>query len=374
MNDFFFESINKKNIKNNDKIQESKKTLNNKLNKNDISPTNSNNSKSIKKIEKNKIKKLENENALLKRLLMAYRLKKSSIYIKSTEKNKKFNNYFIDKKLSALSANKPNNTIINNSNLSNMLTINNDFSLKNSSKYTSNAKSTLSNNLLDSILDKIPPIPKIIKKKNSANLSILLTDGNLGNTIKKSKDLEIRTNSKKNKKFINEIKINKLNTKIKKIKKIKMNSLYYKNNKKIINDRDILNLNKNNTLNNTGGISYHHNFEKRNNNCTINNNISFKRNKNLGFKSSHQSLKLENNNPIFVKMSNDSNNNINKNNTILKARKNKLKKDIKSFSKHSLGNTMNHINLQKTNSKKKYLFTEKGNIKSSKKKLITIIL
>jgi hypothetical protein len=148
-----------------------------------------------------------------------------------------------------------------------------------------------------------------------------------------------------------------------------MNSLYYKNSKIIINDRDILNLNKNNTLNNTGGFSYHHNFEKRNNNSAINNNISSKRNKSLAFKSSHQSLKLEKNNPLFVKMPNDYNNNINKNNTILNARKNKLKKDIKTYSKQSLGSTLNHINPQKTNSKKKNLFTEKENIKLSRKKI-----
>ena len=93
-----------------------------------------NNSKPKKKNETNKveknnaiiIKKLENENAHIRKLLMNYKIKKSKLE-KSSEKMKKFYKYF-EKKLSTLSTNK--NNTINSSNLSNIYThTNNDISL-----------------------------------------------------------------------------------------------------------------------------------------------------------------------------------------------------------------------------------------------------
>ncbi len=375
MNNCFFESIDKKNIKNNDTTQKSKIITIDKQNKDETSPTNSFNSKSIKKKESNKIKTLENENAHLRKLLLAYKLKKKSNYNKSTEKNNRFNNYFIENKLSALSDNKTNNNTItntnnNNSNLSNMY-INNEHSLKNNSNYIPNTKSALNSNLLDSILDKIPTIPKNIKNKNYGSCSVLLTDGNLGKTLKRSRDMEIRTNSKKNKIIITEIKFNNTNTntKIKKISKIKMNSLYYNKNNIINNGRDIFNLHKNNILNNTGNITLKHHLEKRKNNCIINNNINSKRNKHLTIKSSHHSVKLNINNPIIMKIANDYHTMINKNNSTLKHKSRGMQKDMKTFHKHLFGTIINHNTFQKANSKTHTLYNKKKSIKLSKKKI-----
>ena len=373
MNNFFFESIDKINIKNNDTIQKSKIITNDKQNKDETSPTNSLNSRSIKKKESNKIKTLENENAHLRKLLLAYKLKKKSNYNKSTEKNNKFNNYFIENKLSVLSSNKTNNNTItntnNNSNLSNMYTINNEHSLKNNSNFIPNAKSVLNSNLLDSILDKIPTIPKKIKNKNYGSCSVLLTDGNLGKTLKRSRDMEIRTNSKKNKIIITEIKFNNTNTKIKKISKIKMNSLYYNKNNIINNGRDIFNLHRNNTLNNTGNITLKHHLAKRKKNCIINNNINSKRNRHLTIKSSHHSVKLDINNPIIMKISNDYHTMINKNNSTLKHGSRGMQKDMRTFNKHLFGTIINHNIFQKANSKTQTLFNKKKSIKLSKKKI-----
>ena len=155
------------------------------MNKEEPDPTNSNNIKSKKIIEKNKeivIKKLENENAHLRKLLITYKLKKSK-FGKSTEKIKKFYNYFFENKLSTINPNKT-----NNSNLSNIYSQHIDYSINNNSNNISNAKNSLNNNLLDNVTDKIPSIPKKNKNKNknSESCSVLLADENLGRSIKKS--------------------------------------------------------------------------------------------------------------------------------------------------------------------------------------------
>ena len=337
------------------------------MNKEEPDPTNSNNIKSKKIIEKNKeivIKKLENENAHLRKLLITYKLKKSK-FGKSTEKIKKFYNYFFENKLSTINPNKT-----NNSNLSNIYSQHIDYSINNNSNNISNAKNSLNNNLLDNVTDKIPSIPKKNKNKNknSESCSVLLADENLGRSIKKSHIKEVRSNSKKNKILITEIKLNKTNTKIKQINKIKMNSIYYNKNNIFNNSKDNFDINRNNIFSNMGNITFNSNFEKRINNTINNDKSNYKRNKNLTIKSSHHSLKLDNTNPNFMKIPNNNKYNINNTNSILKHGKIKIQKNIKSFNKILLGNIITHNSIHGTNSKMNNLFDKKRNIKLNKKK------
>ena len=370
MDKIFFDYINKKTMNNNVNKDESKNTTNNRTNKDETVPTNSNNSKSKKKSENNKdeknkeivIKKLENENAHLRKLLITYKLKKNKVG-KSNEKIKKFYNYFFEKKIPILRINKTNNSY-----LSNLYPYNNDYSLNSNSNNISNTKNSLNNNLLDNIIDKITLIPKKnkSKKKNSESCSVLLTDGNIGRSLKRSKGKEIRSNSKTKKILISEIKINKTNTKIKKINKIKMNSIYYNKINNTINGKDNVDMNRNNILNSIGNFTFNSNYHKKKKNNIIKDKLKIKRNNNLDIKSSHQSLKLDNAVQNIIRIPNDNYLNNNKTNSFFHHGKIKIQKNIKSFNKILLGNIINHNSLH--NTKKNNLFDKKRNIKLNKKK------
>ena len=380
----FFETINNPKLltnntttsNNKDNKEESKNTTNYKTNKveYDHPPVTANNSMPKKKKEKNKIdknnaiiiKKLENENAHLRKLLVTCKLKKGGAD-KSTEKMRKFYNYF-EKKLSTLSANK--NNTINSSNLSNMYTLNNNFnnndiSLNSNSNHFSNAKNSLTNNLLDSIIDKNSINQKKIKnpKKNSESCSILLTDGNLGKNIKKRKYKEIRSNSKNNKILITEIKLNKTNTKIKKYNKSKMNSIYFHRNNIFSNGKDIFDINRNNDFNNVGTSNTY--FDKKKHiylNSNFNDKFNLKRNKNLAIKSSYHSLKIDGTIPMLIKSKADTNL-INNNTNIVLHKGKKNNEKIKSFNKNLLSNIINHNSIKINN-----LFEKKRNLRINKKK------
>ena len=376
----FFETINNPKLltnntttsNNKDNKEESKNTTNYKTNKveYDHPPVTANNSMPKKKKEKNKIdknnaiiiKKLENENAHLRKLLVTCKLKKGGAD-KSTEKMRKFYNYF-EKKLSTLSANK--NNTINSSNLSNMYTLNNnDISLNSNSNHFSNAKNSLTNNLLDSIIDKNSINQKKSKnpKKNSESCSILLTDGNLGKNIKKRKYKEIRSNSKNNKILITEIKLNKTNTKIKKYNKSKMNSIYFHRNNIFSNCKDIFDINRNNDFNNAGTSNTY--FDKKKHiylNSNFNDKFNLKRNKNLAIKSSYHSLKIDGTIPMLIKSKADTNL-INNNTNIVLHKGKKNNEKIKSFNKNLLSNIINHNSIKINN-----LFEKKRNLRINKKK------
>ena len=244
MDKFLFDYIDKKNINNNkvnnieinkdkDKNKEENKNITNNItNKEEISLSNSNKNKSKKIYEKDKnekikdyiIKKLRKENDHLKKLLIVYKLNKNKIG-KSTEKIYKFTDSCLDNKMSTLSANKTNT----NNNYSSNLNPYNDFSINSYSNNISKSKNSyINNNILENYIDRAPLIQKNnkSKNKNGEGYSVLLTDGNIGRSIKKSKGT--RSNPKKNKTIITEIKLKKTNIKIKKINKIKINSLYYK--------------------------------------------------------------------------------------------------------------------------------------------------
>ena len=357
---------------NKDNKEESKNTTNYKTNKveYDHPPVTANNSMPKKKKEKNKIdknnaiiiKKLENENAHLRKLLVTCKLKKGGAD-KSTEKMRKFYNYF-EKKLSTLSANK--NNTINSGNFSNMYTLNNnDISLNSNSNHFSNAKNSLTNNLLDSIIDKNSTNQKKSKnpKKNSESCSILLTDGNLGKNIKKRKYKEIRSNSKNNKILITEIKLNKTNTKIKKYNKSKMNSIYFHRNNIFSNGKDIFDINRNNDFNNVGTSNTY--FDKKKHidlNSNFNDKFNLKRNKNLAIKSSYHSLKIDGTIPMLIKSKADTNF-INNNTNIVLHKGKKNNEKIKSFNKNLLSNIINHNSIKINN-----LFEKKRNLRINKKK------
>ena len=148
--------------------------------------SNSNNNNKSKKInEKNKveksqaaiIKKLENENAHLRKLLMTYKIKKNK-YENSTEKIKKFYQHFQKK---SFTLNRNININNNNCNLSNIVSNKIDNSIINNQNIMTYVKNSHSNNI-EKIMDKISLIPNKtkskIKTKNSESCSILTTDGN----------------------------------------------------------------------------------------------------------------------------------------------------------------------------------------------------
>ena len=356
-------------------INNNKEECKNKMNNQGASTANN----SIRKKKKEKkseekdaiiIKKLENENAHLRKLLVTYKLKKSKLE-KSTEKMKKFYNYF-EKKLSTLSANK--NNIINSSNLTSIYNHNtNDISLNSNSNNISNAKNSLTNNLID--MEKITSLSKKLKnkKKNSESCSILLTEGNIGKSVKKRKFKEIRPCPKNNKILITEIKLNKTNIKIKKYNKSKMNSIYYNRNNIISNSKEKFDINRNNDLNNIGEFNTNYtNLDKKRHihlNTNLGDKFNFQRNnKNLAYKSSHHSLKIDNIIPMLIKSKNDSILNFNNNNTILNRGK-KINEKMKSFNKNVLTNIISHNSVNNTSIKNNNnLFDKKRNLKMNKKK------
>ncbi len=376
MDKFIFDYIDKKTMNNNkdqdyspDKDKDKKENrniANNKINKEDITLSNSNQSKSNNifekdKIEKNKdiiIKKLQSENAHLKKLLIAYKLNKNMIG-KSTEKISKLSDYCLDNKMSTLSANKTN---INTS--SNLNSHNNDFS-NSYSNNISNAKNSYNNNILENMIDRISLIQKNNKNKNKngESYSVLLTDGNIGRSIKKNKG--IRSNLNNNKILITEIKLKKTNTKIKRINQIKMNSLYYNKNNLINHAKDNSDINRNSFLNNYGNITFNSNFEKRKYNAIIKDKLDIRR----AVKSSNNSIKLDNMNLIKISNEQNLNNNlfINKNNSILQQGKIIKNKNIKTFNKTLLGNIISYNSLNNTHSKMSNLLDKKRNIKLNKK-------
>ena len=376
MDKFIFDYIDKKTMNNNkdqdyspDKDKDKKENrniANNKINKEDITLSNSNQSKSNNifekdKIEKNKdiiIKKLQSENAHLKKLLIAYKLNKNMIG-KSTEKISKLSDYCLDNKMSTLSANKTN---INTS--SNLNSHNNVFS-NSYSNNISNAKNSYNNNILENMIDRISLIQKNNKNKNKngESYSVLLTDGNIGRSIKKNKG--IRSNLNNNKILITEIKLKKTNTKIKRINQIKMNSLYYNKNNLINHAKDNSDINRNSFLNNYGNITFNSNFEKRKYNAIIKDKLDIRRT----VKSSNNSIKLDNMNIIKISNEQNLNNNlfINKNNSILQQGKIIKNKNIKTFNKTLLGNIISYNSLNNTHSKMSNLLDKKRNIKLNKK-------
>ena len=372
----FFEPIENKKIINNinkeEKKEETKSGINNKKNKDEAAPNTANNSKKKSKNDKNNIdknnaiiiKKLENENSYLRKLLITYKLRRNKEDI-STGKMKKFNNCF-EKKMWTLSANK--NNINNNTNFSNIYH-NTDNSLINNSNNISNAKNSLSNNLLENIIDKISLIPKKCKnsKKNSESCSILLTDGNVGQNFKKNKYKEIIDQSKKSKNLINEIKLNKTNIKFKKHNKSKMNSIYLNRNNILNNVKDLFDINRNNDINNLGNTFFNTNFDKKKNRINnISEKLDFKRDKNLAIKSSQHSLKMEKTNPILINSKKENNLNSNNSNSIFPYGKVKIQKNMKSF--NLLNNIINHNSINDTTIKINNLFDIKRNSKINKKK------
>ena len=364
MENFYFDDIDKKD-KNK---EESKNTTIYKTNKEETTHSHSNKKKPKKLNDKNKIdrnnailiKKLENENANLRKLLITYKLKKSK-YDNSTEKMKKFYNFF-EKKLFALNT-KQNK--VNNNNLSYIFHHNNENSLNSNLNNLSNAKNSLTKNVLGNIFEKIPFIPKN-KKKNSESCAVLLTDGNIVKSRKRSKGKEVRSNSKNNKILITETKINKTNNKIKKYSKSKMNSIYYNRSSNIIdNEKELFDINRNNILNHFPNERY--NIYKNNSN-NLNDKLNIKRNKNTIIKSNQNSLKIEKINPNLVKQQNDINLKHNNTNTILPHSKIKIqKKNLRSNNK-ILGNIIINNSMNNTTMKINNLFEKKRNLKMSKKK------
>ena len=364
MKSISLESLNK-NTESINKNKEEKKTnkVNNVSKENLLSRMISNpNINNIKKLneknkrEKNKniiIKKLENENARLRKLLITYKLKKNN-YQKSTEKIKKFYNYFFDKKLSLINSN--NN--YNNCNLSNILTHNNDNSIVGNQNYLTNAKNSLSNHILENIIDKMLLIPNKnkskSKKKNSGSCSILLTEGNYAKNLKRSNYKEMRSNSKKNKLINKEIKSNKINSKIRKINKNKTNSINGRINL-IKNNKEIFDINRNKNMSNLSNCTVNTNYEKNKNNTS--DKYNYKRNKNIGIKTSYHSLKIEGNNSNLFSNQSEKNNNTNyhhnKTKTLLSnGNKKIIQKNIKSFNKILLANIINHNSFNMENFKK----------------------
>ena len=340
----------------------------------------SNNNNKISKInEKNKaeksqdaiIKKLENENAHLRKLLMTYRIRQNK-YENSTEKIKKYYHHF-QKKSFTLNRNINNN----NCNISNIVSSKIDNSIINNQNIMTYIKNSHSNKI-DKIMDKISLIPNKtkskIKTKNSESCSILTTDGNYGKNLKKSNCKEVRSNSKKNKIYISEKKSsNKTNNKIKKISRTQLNN---RNSNLIGNSRDIFDTNKNyNGKNNLSNITFNNNnFNKRR--SSINNlsdKFNYKRNNKVVMKTSHHSLKLENlnTNLNLVKTQND-HINYNKTNTLLHHGNPKFNpKKIKSFNKILLANIISHSNYNNNNNSLKLnnLFDKRRNLRINKKKM-----
>jgi len=340
--------------------------------------SNNNNNNKCKKIneknkaEKNKdaiIKKLENENAHLRKLLMTYKIKQYK-YENSTEKIKKYYQHF-QKKSFTLNRNINNN----NCNLSNIVSNKIDNSIINNQNIMTYVKNSHSNNI-DKIMDKISLIPNKtkskIKTKNSESCSILSTDGNYGKNLKRSNCKEVRSNSKKNKIYISEKKSsNKTNSKIKKISRTKLNN---RNSNLIGNSRDIFDTNKNhNGKNNLNNITFNtNNFDKRKFSINnLNDKINFKRNNKVVMKTSHHSLKLENlnTNLNLVKAQNDYAN-YNKTNTLLRHGNSKFNpKKIKSFNKILLANIISHSNYNNNSLKLNNLFDKRRNLRMNKKKM-----
>ena len=342
--------------------------------------SNSNNNNKSKKInEKNKveksqaaiIKKLENENAHLRKLLMTYKIKKNK-YENSTEKIKKFYQHFQKK---SITLNRNININNNNCNLSNIVSNKIDNSIINNQNIMTYVKNSHSNNI-EKIMDKISLIPNKtkskIKTKNSESCSILSTDGNHGKNLKKSNCKEVRSNSKKNKIYISEKKSsNKTNNKIKKISRTKLNN---RNSNLIGNSRDIFDTIKNyKGKNNLNNITFNNNiFDKRRSNISnLNDKFSFKRNNKVVMKTSHHSLKLENlnTNLNLVKAQND-HINYNKTNTLLHHGNSKFNpKNIKSFNKILLANIISHTSYSNNSLKLNNLFDKRRNLRINKKKM-----
>ena len=333
--------------------------------------SNYNNNKSKKINEKSKtekiqaaiIKKLENENAHLRKLLMAYKIKKNK-YENSTEKIKKYYHHFV------LNRNINNN----NCNLSNIVSNKIDKSINNNQNIMTYVKNSHSNNI-DKNTDKISLIPNKtkskIKTKNSESCSILSTDGNYGKNLKKSNCKEVRSNSKNNKIYISEKKSSKkTNNKIKKISRTKLNN---RNSNLIGNNRDIFEINKNyNGKNNLSNITFNNNFDKRRPNINnLNDKFNFKRNNKVLMKTSHHSLKLENlnTNLNLVKVQNDYVN-YNKNNNLLHHGNSKFNhKNIKSFNKILLANIITQSTYNNNSLKLNNLFDKRRKLRINKKKM-----
>lgn len=367
MDNFYFDEIKKK-----DKDKdEFKNELNYKTKKEENAHSHSNKKKPKKLNNKNKIdknsviiiKKLENENARLRKLLITYKLKKSK-YDKSTEKMKKYNNYF-EKKIFAINAKQ--NKVNNSNNLSCFFHHNNDSSLTGNLNNLSNIKNSYGK-ILGNIFEKIPFIPKN-KKKNSESCAVLLTEGNVRKSYKRSKGKEIGSNSKNNKILITDSKLNKTNNKIKKYNKAKMNSIYFnKSNNIIDSDKELFEPNRNAILNHFGNDSYNLYYEQKKNNNNINDKLN-NRNLNMIIKSNHDSLKLGKNSPNLGKQQNDYNLNNNNTNIVLPHTKIKIqKKNIKSFNKNILGNLIVHNSVNNTSMKINNLFEKKRNQKIINKK------
>ena len=380
------EPINKKktDINNNKKKEENNKQNTEKKKSNSPAPCNSNSNNNIKNkkiIEKNKteknqaaiIKKLENENAHLRKLLITYKLKQNK-YENSTETIKKYYKHF-QKKSIAINNNSNNNNN-NNCNLSNIVSNKIDNSIMKNQNIMTYVKNSHSNNILEKIIDKKSLIPnktkKKIRKKNSESCSILLTDGNYAKNLKKNNLKELRSNSKKNKILISEKKSNKKSNKIKIINRIKMNN---RNSNLISNSRDIFDTNKSNnaksflsyvTLNNNN-----YDKRKRHNSNNLNDKFNFKRNKKVALKTSHHSLKIDrsNTNINTIKNQNDHANH-NKTNTMLHHGNSKFyAKNIKSFNKMLLANIINHNSFNNYSLKLNNIFDKKRNIRINKKKM-----
>ena len=382
------EPINKKKTDINNNKEEEKNSKQNTAKKEANSPapcnSNSNNNIKSKKInEKNKteknqaalIKKLENENAHLRKLLITYKLKKNK-YENSTETIKKYYKHFQKKSITLNNNNINNNNNNNNCNLSNIVNNKIDNSLLNNQNIMTYIKNSHSNNILEKIIDKKTLIPNKtkskIRKKNSESCSILLTDGNYAKKLKASNCKEFRSNSKKNKILISEKKSNKKSNKIKKITRIKTNN---RNSYLISNSRDIFDTNKSNnaksflsyaTLNNNN-----YDKRKRHNSNNLNDKFNFKRNNKITIKTSHHSLKIENSNTNInlIKTQNDHASH-NKTNTMIHPGNSKFyTKNIKLFNKMLLANIINHNSFNNNSLKLNNLFDKKRNIRINKKKM-----
>ena len=375
---------NKIDLNNNKGKEENIKHNTEKKKSNSPAPCNSNSNNNIKNkktIEKNKteknqaaiIKKLENENAHLRKLLITYKLKQNK-YENSTETIKKYYKHFQKKSITL--NNNSNNNNNNNCNLSNIVSNKIDNSIMKNQNIMTYVKNSHSNNILEKIIDKKSLIPnktkKKIRKKNSESCSILLTDGNYAKNLKKNNLKELRSNSKKNKILISEKKSNKKNNKIKKISRIKMNN---RNSNLISNSRDIFDTNKSNnaksflsyvTLNNNN-----YDKRKRHNSNNLNDKFNFKRKKKVALKTSHHSLKIDrsNTNINTIKNQNDHTSH-NKTNTMLHHGNSKFyTKNIKSFNKMLLANIINHNSFNNYSLKLNNIFDKKRNIRINKKKM-----
>ena len=377
---------NKIDLNNNKGKEENIKHNTEKKKSNSPAPCNSNSNNNIKNkktIEKNKteknqaaiIKKLENENAHLRKLLITYKLKQNK-YENSTETIKKYYKHFQKKSITLNNNSNNNNNNNNNCNLSNIVNNKTENSIMNNQNIMTYVKNSHSNNILEKIIDKKTLIPNKtknrIRKKNSESCSILLTDGNYAKNLKKSNFKLLRSNSKKNKILISEKKSNKKNNKIKKISRIKMNN---RNSNLISNSRDIFDTNKiNNAI---SFLSYatlnNNNYDKRKryNSNNLNDKFNFKRNKKVALKTSHHSLKIENSNTNLnpIKTQNDHANH-SKTNTMLHPGNSKIyTKNIKSFNKMLLANIINHNSFNNYSLKLNNLFDKKRNIRINKKKM-----